>query len=69
MLYGYDTSIRSMPFRRRDIIGEAKLLLESLRTRRDDELYRRPVIFVSHGLGGLIVKAVSQKKGLVESQD
>ncbi|KAH9433499.1 hypothetical protein MCOR02_005547 [Pyricularia oryzae] len=57
MLYGYDTSIRSMPFRRRDIIGEAKLLLESLRTRRDDELYRRPVIFVSHGLGGLIVKA------------
>ncbi|KAI6380854.1 hypothetical protein MCOR25_001523 [Pyricularia grisea] len=58
MLYGYDTTINSFPFRRRDIIREARLLLQSLQKRRnEEELSRRPVIFVSHGLGGLIVKA------------
>ncbi|TLS24805.1 hypothetical protein PpBr36_08864 [Pyricularia pennisetigena] len=58
MLYGYDTSIDSLPFRRRDIIREATLFLQSLREHRDeDDLSSRPVIFVSHGLGGLIVKA------------
>ena len=45
-----------------DIIDNAKSLLSSMIDKReeDDEL-RRPIIFIGHSLGGIVIKQVSAK--------
>ncbi|ROV96753.1 hypothetical protein VSDG_05532 [Cytospora chrysosperma] len=58
LLYGYNTnSCHSDFFTTRGIVNEATRLLHQLDSHRRDNSPRRSLVFISHGLGGLLVKA------------
>ncbi|KAI4603772.1 hypothetical protein KJ359_003592 [Pestalotiopsis sp. 9143b] len=59
MLFGYETDDSfSYLCTLEGILSRARILLENLRSLRDDvELSKRPIHLVSHGIGGLFVKA------------
>ena len=60
LVYGYDTKISKYlkgATNQNSILSHSKDLLFSLGRERDSE---RPLIFIAHSLGGIIVKEVSQ---------
>ena len=59
MSFGYDSDI-AFSSNVTDITDIAKMLLERLRgERQSDEEKKRPIVFISHSLGGIVVKKVS----------
>ncbi|ROW06293.1 hypothetical protein VPNG_08111 [Cytospora leucostoma] len=59
LLYGYNTNPdHSGIFTTNGIVNEATRLLYQLDSHRRDNLPKRSLVFMSHGLGGLLVKAV-----------
>jgi hypothetical protein len=62
MLYGYDNSEENgVCFTETQLVAESQKLLDSLVHLRDREPRKeqRPLIFVSHDIGGCLVKGVS----------
>ena len=57
MSFGYDSDVA---FTRSDtdITDVAKMLLERLHAARRGDGKKRPIVFISHSLGGIIVKKV-----------
>lgn len=59
MSYGYN-STTAFSKAVTDISNEAAMLLDRLdRERQDQDQMTRPIIFISHSLGGIVVKKVS----------
>lgn len=71
MLFGYDIDDSfSYLCTFEGILSRARILLENLRSLRDDtKLSKRPIHLVSNDLGGLLVKAVRSQKKHVPSDD
>lgn len=69
MLFGYDTAISSEG--RKNFVrirGLAESLLQGLRTQRvTDAETKRPLLFIAHSLGGLVVKRVGHEHSLPPS--
>lgn len=58
MTYGYDTNLKKGDWKK-TLESLAKTLLENLSSIRDKAAALRPLIFLTHSLGGLIVKQVN----------
>ncbi|KAH6620967.1 hypothetical protein B0J18DRAFT_212304 [Chaetomium sp. MPI-SDFR-AT-0129] len=60
LTYGYDTNVRNWfqgPVSRKTIYDHAWDMLYSLEAfRRDPNVARRPIVFIAHSLGGIVVK-------------
>ena len=58
MSFGYDSDV-AFNGNVTDITDVARMLLERLRGERQrDEERKRPIVFISHSLGGIVVKKV-----------
>jgi len=64
--FGYDSSVAHLAraTSQNSIFGHAENLLSSLKNERRGDAGRRPIIFVGHSLGGLVIKQVHMARGI-----
>ncbi|UKZ61131.1 uncharacterized protein TrAtP1_002402 [Trichoderma atroviride] len=68
LTYGYDTKIYGSQSEE-SILELAKALLESVKTTRRKEIRNRPIIFIAHSLGGLVVKEALVQASVGSEED
>jgi hypothetical protein len=66
--FGYDSSVAHLTraTSQNSIFGHAENLLGGLKNERRGDAGRRPIIFVGHSLGGLVIKQVRIARGIVK---
>ncbi|KAL7964407.1 hypothetical protein HDV63DRAFT_415383 [Trichoderma sp. SZMC 28014] len=68
LTYGYDTKIYGSQSEE-SILELAKALLESIKTTRRKNIRNRPIIFIAHSLGGLVVKEALVQASVGSEED
>jgi hypothetical protein len=70
LTYGYTSDLRRSKYFQETLYLQSSALLDQLALLRPDSLRRRPIIFIAHGVGGLIVKnALIESSATVVEED